>query len=1090
MIDKKRRAFLTRSTALAASGALAACGGGGGGGQNTALAATVTPSPPGTPLPPDTGTPPAPNPPAVVNPDPGTPIAGASFTLFAPVAQALAPFSLGYAFKRGDVPAGKTVVADKGSLQVSAKNAWPDGSLKFAILSGLADVAGGAAGSLLGLRLAAPAAQGAALTTTQLRATGAVAEVGCGAFGTVRWQGADWDAPLRTWVSGALMSSWIYRKPVGSDPHLVAWLEVRLWSNGAVEILPWIENGYLRVAAPANKAATYTFTLGGSERMSAAIDLKHHQRSALINGSALSYWLGADPAVTPRHDPAYLQATELVPSYRARLDANAPNVKKMVTAYTPLQAGNLVYDGDNMASSGYQDPIGLLPLHDVIYLVSDAVNNFGAVVRNGLSAGRYSIHYRDETTLRPLRFSSYPTLNIGNNQGFKDNGGSTTGSYTPAPTGGSGPTWDVAHSPSVGYLAYLVTGRWYFMEEVQFATTANYLGNGDNAQLRTGSKGLVQTAAGAWQTRSCAWDWRARVQALCVTPDDDAELRAEFIASVEANIEHFHGRYVAQANNPFGWIKSAEVYDGTMRMGAPWQQDFVTAAFGLSVSLGLPISSTAAGKLAAFFQWKARSAIMRLGPKSAFWYVNAVPYVMPISPSNSPNYDTGAGPWYDNEAAVYAATYAVPQVWQGLTEGLLAGEIMPGERAMWGNLQPAIAYAVRHGVPGALDAYNRMTAASNWKALSDAFNVQPVWAVQPAGYVAPPAPPVVVTPPTQAGDPSWMAGKAIGEWFEIPGTGGAGGSAVHAYSGMAYNEATGDILIAGAGGHFDSADNRVVAMRLLDNAPAWRQLSASSSVQRQNVAYYDDGKPTSRHLYNSVHYIPQLNRIMLFGAYGAYGSAHSFNTVDGFDLSTNTWDPAGTHADIQDGQLGAVSVRATGEVFSTGLRRWSPLTRAWTAPITKRTQDLLRAPVTHDSLRNQLFSLQYGDDWGPFPTSLFASRIPLSGNEQFTVTFKPGVAVDTFNAEQPAYAGMDYDVVNDRFLFYCGREGAAGRVYAIKPNAGNVWDMSLLPLVGATRPPATPPAGVHSRFRYIPSLRGFLLMPDGKSNLYFLRTSA
>jgi hypothetical protein len=404
-----------------------------------------------------------------------------------------------------------------------------------------------------------------------------------------------------------------------------------------------------------------------------------------------------------------------------------------VTSYQPLQAGNFNYDGDSMASPGYQDPIGLLPRHDVLFLTSDAAVTFGAVVRNGFSAGRYALHYRDENTNRPLRFSSHPTLNIGDGQGFKDTGGSTTGSYTPIPTGGNPPQWDVAHSPSVGYLAYLVTGRWYFMEEVQFATTANYLGNGDNAVLRTGSKGLVQTCTDCWQTRACAWDWRARVQALCVTPDADVALRSEFIASVEANIDHFYSRYVAQPNNPYGWIKPGEAYDGTLLFGAPWQQDFVTAAFGFSVSLGLPISAAAATNLGAFFHWKARSAIRRLGPKGAFWYVNADIYTMAISPTAMPDYDTGTGPWYASDAEVYNASFAVPPPWMGATEGMLAGEIMPGERAMWGFVMPAIAYAVRHGVPGAQEAYERLIGASNWPALRDAFNISPVWAVKPAG---------------------------------------------------------------------------------------------------------------------------------------------------------------------------------------------------------------------------------------------------------------------------------------------------------------------------------------------------------------------
>jgi hypothetical protein len=1085
MTDKKRRAFLTQTSAVVASGILSACGGGAGG--SPAIAGSVTTTPPAL------DPPVVPQAPVIPTPDPvdpgGTAIVGAQFTLSAVAAQSLAPYCLGFAFKRGDVPAGRALVADKGKFQFTSKNAWPDGSLKFAVLAGQVDLPAGTPVTV-SLRSLASGAQDLPLGTERLRLSGAVAEIGCGAFGSVRWQGNDWDIPFKTWISGPTMSSWIYRKQVGSDPHLVGWLEVRAWAGGAVEILPWIENGYLLVAAPTNKAATYTFTLGGSQRMAAAIDLKHHQRTPLIDGTALSYWVGADPQVTPRHASIYLQSTELVPSYQAQVAATAPVIASLTASYKPLQAGNFNYDSDNMAAAGYQDPIGLLPQHDVLYLVSDAPAAYAAVIRNGFSAGRWAIHYRDETTQRPLRFSKYPNLNIGNSQGFKDTGGSTRGTYTPVPSGGNPPGWDVAHSPSVGYLAYLLSGRWYFMEEVQFATTANYLGNGDNNALRSGSKGLVQTAVGAWQTRSCAWDWRARVQALCVTPDDDAELRAEFIGSVEANIEHFHGRYVARANNPYGWIKPGEGYNGTLREAAPWQQDFVTAAFGFSLSLGLPISAAANDKLRSFFGWKAKSAVMRLGTRDGFWYVNAVPYTMIISPASSPDYDNGTGPWYATDKEVYDATYLVRPLWLGAIDNALAGEIMPGERALWGNLLPAIAYAVRHDVPGAAAAYQRLNGASNYKVLRDAFNLRPVWAVQPAGFSAPVLPVAPVVPEPVMGDPAWLAGKGIGEWFEIPGTAGAGGSAVNAYSGFAFNEASNEILIAAAGGHLDSADNRVVSLRITESAPVWRQLSAPSATVKLDSAYYPDGMPTSRHLYSSIHYVPQLNRVMLFGVRAAYGNAHSFSNVDGFDLAINTWDAAGSFADSPSGQLGALVIRSSGDVWTTGLARWSPATKAWTQPITKRTQDLIRSPIAHDSLRNQLFSLQWADGMGYSTQGVFATRVPLSGSEQLSVTFAAGPALDSFIAEKPSYAGMDYDAPNDRFLFYCGQDGAAGRVYVVKPNAGNVWEMSLLPLAGALRPPATPPAGVHNRFRYVPALRGFLLMATAKSNLYFIRTSA
>ena len=119
-------------------------------------------------------------------------------------------------------------------MQVTPKNLWPDGSLKFAVVAGRAALA---ANTPLTVLLAAGApATGTDLTLADLKATGVTASTACGAFGTASWAAADWDSPFKAWVSGSEMSSWIYRKPVGSDAHLVAWLEVRLFAGGAVEV--------------------------------------------------------------------------------------------------------------------------------------------------------------------------------------------------------------------------------------------------------------------------------------------------------------------------------------------------------------------------------------------------------------------------------------------------------------------------------------------------------------------------------------------------------------------------------------------------------------------------------------------------------------------------------------------------------------------------------------------------------------------------------------------------------------------------------------------------------------------------------------
>ncbi|MBV8035935.1 hypothetical protein [Roseateles sp.] len=995
------------------------------------------------------------------------------FSLVSARAQVKAPFCLGFAFKRGDIPAGSAVGASLASLQVTPRTTWPDGSLKFAQIAGIADLAANTLTTVRLSRIAAGNAAAAPLGLADLKKTGITAEVGAGELGKASFGNAEWDAPFQTWASGPQMSSWVYRKPVGSDPHLVAWLEVRLFATGAVEVLPWVENGYLMVAAPTNKAGAYSFKLGGSERFSGTIDLPHHCRTPLINGAALSYWLGDDPGVTPRLDIAYLQATEQVPTYSARVDPAGAVAKKLVQAFSPLDKANFSYSNDSMTSSGYQEPIGLLPEHDALYLTCDSPTTYGAVVRNGFAAGRYGIHYRDEKTQRPLRFSQYPNLCLADGSPVRDIGGSTRSQYTPKPSGTIAPIWDAAHAPSVGYMAYLLTGRWYFMEQVQFAATLDYLGKGDNNVLRVGSLGLVRPCFGAWQTRACAWQWRTLAQALAVTPDSDTTLRTEFIDCVHNNINDLHGTYVAQPNNPFGWIQPGEGYTNNMQFGAPWQQDFVTAAFGYSLSLGLPVSAAAAGKLEAFFHWKARSAVMRLGTADGFWYVNGAPYTMSITNAGVPDFAGGKGPWLADDAAVYAATYASQPSWFGTTEGKLAAEILPGDRAQWGNLMTAMAYAVRHGVKGAGSAYQRVTSASNYGALRDAYNLAPVWSVAPARVL-----------------PAWLASKPLNTWFEIPGTAGAGGAAVDAYSGMAIEERTSEILIAAAGGHNDSSDNRVVSINLSSDAPAWIQRMAPSTMVATNVAYYADGKPASRHLYSSLHFVPQLNRLILFGLRGAWGAAYNFGKVDAFSLDTNTWDPAGTFADMPAGYYGAAQIRATGEVISNGLKKWSPVDRQWSDLVTVPLGDAVRWPMAVDARRGQLFCLQWGDGQGYDPQRMVASRVPLGGKQQIAVSFNASSALTEWEAEKPMYAGMDYDVDNDRFLFYAGRGSAAGRVYVITPNDGNVWDMSMLDTdAGSVKMVATVDAGLQNRLRYVPALRGFVLLARSSSNLYFLRTA-
>ena len=47
----------------------------------------------------------------------------------------------------------------------------------------------------------------------------------------------------------------------------------------------------------------------------------------------------------------------------------------------------------------------------------------------------------------------------------------------------------------------------------------------------------------------------------------------------------------------------------------------------------------------------------------------------------------------------------------------------------------SIAYAVKHGLPGAADAYARLTSAANWIGFRAALDAEPVWSVAPGVFV-------------------------------------------------------------------------------------------------------------------------------------------------------------------------------------------------------------------------------------------------------------------------------------------------------------------------------------------------------------------
>lgn len=310
-----------------------------------------------------------------------------------------------------------------------------------------------------------------------------------------------------------------------------------------------------------------------------------------------------------------------------------------------------------------------------------------------------------------------------------------------------------------------------------------------------------------------------------------------------------------------------------------------------------------------------------------------------------------------------------------------------------------------------------------------------------------------------------------------------------AYCGMGLRDC--ELLLAASGGHGDYAGNEVTSIDLAADLPAWQLRAAKSSVADtiSDAAYYRDGKPSSRHTYWSTHYSTTRNRLMLHRSRFVYGSAVSFDATNGFDLGTNRWDAAGTWrngytAGCRDAYDNVWALSNYGQT----LVKWTAATDTWAVTGSFGGQGPLY-PLAHDSRRNQLFALCWGNGEA-YGSGLHAAKYTDNGSVRTAITFNASTALSQLQADQPAYAAMEYDPIKDCFYFYSGANGQQGRIYVITPNPGSVWDVAVLPLgPGSAIPPAVSASGLCSRFRYVPALRGCVLMVSGSAPIYFIRTS-
>lgn len=364
--------------------------------------------------------------------------------------------------------------------------------------------------------------------------------------------------------------------------------------------------------------------------------------------------------------------------------------------------------------------------------------------------------------------------------------------------------------------------------------------------------------------------------------------------------------------------------------------------------------------------------------------------------------------------------------------------------------------------------------------------------------------------------PAWTSSIGVGQIKALSGTSGAGGAAIDAYCGGALNPSSNEILFAACGGHYDSFDNRVVGLRLTDDVLAWRLRKASSLTVDPGQPYYDqpynaDGTPTARHTYDTAHFVPQQNRLMLVGNYAAYGGsggggsgtgAANNNVMDGYNLDNDSWDAAGTWPwpVSSDGFWGYAKAGPAGDIHaiwgSAGQRIYRVESNDWITPtVVNQQSSVVKMPWAWNSTSSYLFGLTIGDGHGSGTDVRAIKQVRTNGTTvtQAAITFNASAAYTQFQADLGAYAAMDWNPTGGYFLWYAGDYSNAGRIYKITPNAGTAWDMEIFSLAaGSDTLPASGNNSLNRKMFFVTlpgGVEGFALIPARTANLHFLRTA-
>jgi hypothetical protein len=443
--------------------------------------------------------------------------------------------------------------------QTDVKTTWPDGSIRFAVVTARVTANGSypvvAAAKETG-------SAGGAWPTAAVRLT----------IGGTIWTAALPSQSSDRWLDGPLVTeSRALVAPTAqgaAHPFLRVLYDVRSYAGGAQRVDVTVQST-LDVASADQVTYDVAVDVGGTNRFTKTGVLHPY----------LMRWRKVFPT-------AGLTESSIVPDFEPAYQAQAlPRISKSISQldypidsnFDILRVGNLARD---MGAAGGRGEVGPYPDWAAQYLVSRSSDMRAFVLRNGDLAGSWSMHISkpDGANLisideRPLFW--FDTRTAAENRPANNlvGIGFVEGTVTHQVA-------DLAHQPSLAYVPYLLTGDRYYADEMAFWANFCLLRQPpvpDTRYGRNGSAGLLRDD----QTRGMAWGLRNMADAAAYLPDT-YPLKSYYVEKVANNLTWFD-TYVAAHITPLETVfESTNGNNPQQIIYSQWQSNYLAWAISHS----------------------------------------------------------------------------------------------------------------------------------------------------------------------------------------------------------------------------------------------------------------------------------------------------------------------------------------------------------------------------------------------------------------------------------------------------------------------------------------------------------------------------